>query len=49
MKRKGYRLTQCAGKVEMGAWKGERCKRTKLLPVDKNDNTKNYYCASHKR
>lgn len=41
------RQVQCSGKVVLGRWAGERCKRTKGQKPDKNDNTRQWFCAGH--
>ena len=46
--KKGLRKVQCNGKLELGPWKGERCKRVKMLPVDANNNTLTWKCAAHR-
>ena len=43
------REVQCSGRVKLGPAKGDRCRRTKILPLDRSDNTKLYWCYSHRR
>ena len=46
--KKGKRKVRCNGKLKIGPWKGERCSRTKMLPVDRHENTLTWKCASHR-
>ena len=46
--KKGMRVVQCSGRVKLGTYKGDRCRRTALLPVDDHNNTVGYWCKGHK-
>ena len=46
--RKGKRVVQCAARVKLGPFKGDRCKREKLMAVDEHSNTLGFWCHSHK-
>ena len=45
--KKGLRKVQCAARVKLGATKGFQCKRTKMLPVDENNNVRVWRCTLH--
>lgn len=41
------RRVQCSGALKRGRFTGERCSRVAILPVDKSNNTKLWYCKGH--
>ena len=46
---KKLRKVQCSGDIKLGPRAGDQCKRSKMLPVDKSNNTKLFYCSLHKK
>ncbi len=45
--KKKMRTTQCSARVKLGPSKGDRCKRSKKLPVDEHNNTVLFWCKVH--
>ena len=43
------RKVQCSADIKLGPRAGDQCKRTKMLAVDKNNNTRLFYCSLHQK